>query len=145
MNIEVENVIGFNDITHWIHECNRYLFLTKIHLIHPSVFPEISGDPINYIETIINLGNVSSEEEASSPKLLLHEPGEEPTIISLKDSIEFKIDLSPEKISYLKQTFKNISSKNWGEINQDNIESSQQILYELLLLIKKGVNELRGS
>lgn len=144
-DIVTENEIGSNDITHWIHECNRYLFLAKVHLKEPTVHPQIAGDPVHYIETIFNLGKVSPEEEMTSHKLLLQEPGEESTIVSVKDTTEFKFDLSRDEISQLKQMFEKISSKNWEEIELKDIERSQKILCDLLMSTKKRLHELRCS
>lgn len=142
---ERENEIGSNEITHWIHECNRYLFLAKVHLKDPSVHPQINGDPINYIETILNLGKVSPEEEVTLHKLLLQEPGEESAIVLLKDSIEFKVDITEDKILNLKQIFEKISLEMWKDIELEDIQYSQKILLELLNSTKKRLRELKCS
>lgn len=140
-----EDEIRSNDIIHWFHECNRYLFLAKVHLEDPSVEPQIAGDPIHYMETILSFGKTHAEEEMTIHTLLLQEPGEDSTAVLLKDTTEFKFDLSKEEILQLKQMFERISSKNWKEIGKKDIELSQKILCDLLISTKKELNKLRYS
>ena len=133
---EIGSEISINDCTHWIHECNRFLFLAKVHLQEPSVTPQISGDPINYIETIINMSNIR-KEGIPATKLLVQNFGEESTAIDITAEIEFKIDVPTEEVSELKATFEKIHAGNWMDLDRTKIEKSQEILYNLLKSIKK--------
>ena len=134
MNIDFEDnkIIRHADINHWIHECNRYLFLAKVHLKYKSIYPIIDGDPINYIDNLINLSQIQSEKSSSNVKFLIENAGEESTVVPVIEVINFKFDLPNNEISNLKQTFEKISSNDWENIHLDKIEYAQKLLYKSL-------------
>ena len=134
MNIDFEDgkIIRHADINHWIHECNRYLFLAKVHLKDRSIYPKIDGDPIKYIDNLINLSKIQSEKNSSNMKFLIENVGEESTVVPVIEVINFKFDLPNNEISNLKQTFEKISSNDWENIHLDKIEYAQKLLYKSL-------------
>ena len=134
MNFDVkgEEIIRHADINYWVHECNRYLFLAKVHLKDKSINPLIDGDPINFIDNLINLSQISTEDGSSHKKFLLEKAGEESIVIPVKDIINFKFDLPKDEISILKQTFEQISTDDWDNIKLEKIESAQEILCKSL-------------
>ena len=132
IGFEDEKIIRHADINHWIHECNRYLFLAKVHLKNKSIYPIIDGDPINYIDNLINLSQIQSEKNSSNVKFLIENVGEESTVVPVIEVINFKFDLPNNEISNLKQTFEKISSNDWENIHLDKIEYAQKLLYKSL-------------
>ena len=126
--------VSHADVRHWIHECNRYLFLAKVHLDDPSVHPIIDGDPINYIDKLINVSQIDIEEE-SHMKFLIDMSEKESTAVLPKEIVNFELDLPNGEISNLKQTFEQISSSTWDDIQLDKIEHAQEILYKLLISV----------
>lgn len=126
--------VSHADVRHWIHECNRYLFLAKVHLDDPSVHPIIEGDPINYIDKLINVSQIDIEEE-SQMKFLIDRSEKESTAVSPKEIVNFEFDLPNGEISNLRQTFEQISLNVWDDIRLDKIEHAQKILYTLLISV----------
>jgi len=141
---EKDKIPSSSEIKFWIHECHRYLFLTKIHL-EDSVLPEIEGDPLKYFESIINLSHYSTEEDAYTNKLLFQESGEEPTLISIKDEFEYEFGLDKDEISLTKEIFKKITTNNHKDINIKEIEEIQKILFKLLKSIQNNLNNIKLS
>lgn len=126
--------ISHADVRHWIHECNLYLFLAKVHLDDPSVHPIIDGDPINYIDKLINVSQIDIEEE-SPIQFLIDVSVKESTAVSPKEIVNFELDLPTEVISNLRQTFEQISSSAGDDIKLDEIKHAQEILYKLLISV----------
>ena len=127
-----DEIIRRADINYWIHECNRYLFLAKVHLKDKSIFPKIDGDPINLIDKLIKISQILEEKDSSSIKFLMEKPGDESTAIPVKDIVDFKFDLPKEEMSILKQIFEQISKNDWNNLQLDKIESAQEILCKSL-------------
>jgi hypothetical protein len=150
MRINGEEVLSSNDITHWLHECNRYLFLAKVNLDRikrnsdePEVIPVSDDDPRKYIETIVNLSKVQSGgNEVLSPRLLIQDPRDGPALVSLSRDIHIKITVSSEDISTLKQVLNLIHEKDWNNLDVKRVENAQVILYGLLTSVKESFVEI---
>ena len=128
----VDQKLSHADIKHWIHECNRYLFLAKVHSYDSSVRPYIDGDPINYIDKLINVSQIDTEKDNPPMKFLIEVSGKESTAVLAKEISNFEFDLPEGEIFNLKQTFEQISSSDGDDIQLDKIEHAQEILYKLL-------------
>lgn len=121
INGTIENEIQLVDYIHRIHECNRYLFLAKVHIAgNESVIPKIDGDPISYIETIVNVDNINTK-------------------------VPIKIKLSHKEIQQLRVIFNRIKNNDWHSLEKNNIEKAQEILLRLLdnVRVAERVMELK--
>lgn len=134
-----EEIIDTYDCTHWIHETNAFLFLAKVRLNEEdySLTPQVKGDPISYIDSIINMSNISKEEIPSTQRLLIQKSGEESTIVPISEESKFKLDISYDEIMKLRTTIEKIQTNQWDILNIDEVEYAQKILYQILISIDK--------
>jgi hypothetical protein len=138
-----EKIILSNDITHWLHECNRFLFLAKVHLDnHPDVDPICDGDPVSYLETIENLSKVQTNDSGLSQKLLIQDPKKGSALVSLARDIHITIKVPSDDISDLKSTFISIQQKEWKNLDPDKIENAQEILYKIFHSVKESLSDV---
>ena len=132
------------DCAYWVHECNRYLFLAKVHIKEDkSVIPKIDGDPLNYIDIIINISNIKTDDISDTHKLVVDRPGEEAAILISRE-FKLEIDLSEEDIQYLRKIFSDIVNSNWNDLEIGDIELAQGILYRLLRSIRNADRLMEG-
>jgi hypothetical protein len=126
---------SISDCSYWIYETERFLFLAKIYLEERKEKPEINGDPINYIEAIINLGTINEDNTASPQRSLLLISEEEPLPIAINENIKFELSEidTPELIGTLRM----IKEDRWDELSLGKIEISESILYNILKEIKR--------
>ncbi len=129
------SVPTISDCSYWIYEMARYLFLAKIYMSENREKPRIDGDPLNYIESIINLSTLNEENTGSAQRCLLMRSDEESLSIPINENI--KCDLSDINTSELRGTLELIKNNSWDELNMSMIESSEDILYKILKEIKK--------
>lgn len=140
-----QNDISLIDCAHWVHECNRYLFLAKVHVAgNGSIIPRIDGDPLNYIETIINISDLKAEVISNANRLATESPerGTSSPYIAVK--LPLKTKLSEEEVRHLRQTFGNIRSNDWNALKNDDILWAQAILCRLLEEIRMADRSTEG-
>lgn len=131
----ISSMPSISDCSYWIYETERFLFLAKIYLDERKEKPKINGDPINYIEAIINLGTINEDNTASSQRSLLLISEEEPLPIALNENIKF--ELSEIDTPELMGTLRMIKEDRWEELSLGKIEISESILYNILKEIKR--------
>jgi hypothetical protein len=128
----------YSDITHWIFECNRYLFLAKVHRNDSTVEPEISGDPVAFVNKLLTSKKMSQNGSNNQYKLKFQKNQTEEYLFP--KVIELPLDISEDDVLILDKTIKNIKSKNWSEIDDNIIIRAQGILLKYLNKIDDEVN-----
>ena len=132
-----DDYISVYDIIDWIHKANRYLYLAKINKQDPTVMPIIEGNiNINLLVIFEIIDNPQANRIAGSQKSLISE-SKSNTTASHKLMNDLGIALSKEKKGKLLNTFSKIQNDQLHDLNLSQIESSQGILYDLLLKIEE--------
>jgi hypothetical protein len=132
-----DEYISVYDIIDWMHRANRYLYLAKINKKDSKVIPIIEENiNTNLIAIFGIIDNPHANRIAGSQKSLISEP--KPNIpSSYKLMSELGPAISEEKKMKLLNTFSKIQHDQLHDLDLSQIESSQKILYELLLKIEE--------
>jgi hypothetical protein len=129
----------YSDITHWIFECNRYLFLAKVHRKDSTVEPEMSGDPVAFVNKLLTSKKMSQNGSNVQYKLKFQKNQSEEYLFP--KVIELPLDISEEDVLALDKTIKNIKLKNWDDLDDDKIIHAQGILLKYLNKIDDEINK----
>lgn len=129
----------YSDITYWIFECNRFLFLAKVHKNDPSVDLK-SGDPIVFVNKLLTSKKMSQNGSNIQYTLKFQKNPKDDDLFP--KVIELPINIPENDVAELTLTLKNIKSKNWKELEDDNkIINSQKILLNYLNQLDDAVNK----
>lgn len=120
------------DVIYWINELNSYFFRVKVYKFEDGEKPVFSGDPINIIRNIASAEHQQKEFEAkvrgiTGTEVTISQPLEEVGNILLGK------ELGPI-ISTLRSLDELIVQGKRDEIKIEDIQKSQEILYQILLV-----------
>jgi len=129
----------------WLFECSHYLHSARIYKEFQSGKPQMrSGDPIIYIDSIMRVISKKNEITQEKTNLLIYNKDDGEPIYIPNISVTFSDIISQDDYHYLKETLKKIVREEWNNINSDEIESSHEILYRLLLSVKSGTKKIKA-